>query len=195
MKKPTLRELIFMSLCCDLGLLAKKLVSPAANILTEILHIPGGIATSFSLLFIVICAYIVSFRGCASLISAVQALLAVFLGMTGSMGAMAPIAYLVPGIVIDLCFIAAKRITGRRRYGIFPAAVLASVAASSVANLLVFSLPLPVLLVYAFTAAASGAVCGLLAESLCMRLKKVLRLRPDESCPCRKDNCSASQKA
>ena len=51
MRQLNLRQLIFMALCCDLGLFAKKLILPAANLVTDVLHIPGGIGTSFSLLF------------------------------------------------------------------------------------------------------------------------------------------------
>ena len=46
MRKSNLKTLMFMALCCDLGLLAKKLISPAANVITNFLHIPGGIATA-----------------------------------------------------------------------------------------------------------------------------------------------------
>ena len=45
--------LIFLALCCDLGLFAKRIIAPAANLLTDSLHIPGGIGTSFSLMFLV----------------------------------------------------------------------------------------------------------------------------------------------
>lgn len=56
MRQLNLRQLIFMALCCDLGLFAKKLILPAANLVTDALHIPGGIGTSFSLLFLVTAA-------------------------------------------------------------------------------------------------------------------------------------------
>ena len=56
MKQWSLRELIFFALCCDLGLFSKKLIGPAANLLTDALHIPGGIGTGFSLMFLVIAA-------------------------------------------------------------------------------------------------------------------------------------------
>ena len=102
MKKTDLRSLIFMALCCDLGLFAKKLISPAANFITEFLHIPGGIATSFSLMFLVIAAALMPFPLCATVMGVVQSLLALCFGMTGSMGALAPIGYILPGIVIDL---------------------------------------------------------------------------------------------
>lgn len=41
-KKINLTSLIFMALCCDMGIIAKKLIAPAANEITEYLHIPGG---------------------------------------------------------------------------------------------------------------------------------------------------------
>ena len=71
MKKADLRSLIFMALCCDLGLFAKKLISPAANFITEFLHIPGGIATSFSLLFLVIATALMPFPFCATIMGIV----------------------------------------------------------------------------------------------------------------------------
>lgn len=40
-KKINLTSLIFMALCCDMGIIAKKLIAPAANVITEYLHIPG----------------------------------------------------------------------------------------------------------------------------------------------------------
>ena len=59
MKTTKLQILNFMALCCSLGLVVKKLVNPLANIITESLHIPGGISTGFSLMFLVIATEIV----------------------------------------------------------------------------------------------------------------------------------------
>lgn len=56
MNKDKLRRLIIMALCCDLGLFSKRLIAPAANVITDALHIPGGIGTAFSLMFIVVAA-------------------------------------------------------------------------------------------------------------------------------------------
>lgn len=174
MKKTDLRSLIFMALCCDLGLFAKKLISPAANIITEFLHIPGGIATSFSLMFLVIAAALIPFPLCASVMAIVQSLLALCFGMTGSMGVLAPLGYILPGIVIDLVFFLAEKLSGSRDRGTLTASVLASVAACLTANLIVFNLKGPVLLVYALVAATSGSICGLLAENLVERLHPVI---------------------
>lgn len=87
-----LRTTIFLALCCDLGLFSKRLISPAANLITDSLHIPGGIGTSFSLMFLVIAVVLVPRPGCAAAMGAVQSALALGLGMVGSMGALSPLA-------------------------------------------------------------------------------------------------------
>ena len=102
MKHLSLRNLLFLTLCCDLGLFSKRLIAPAANILTDFLRIPGGIGTSFSLMFLVVAAELVPIFGCATLMSVIQSMIALSLGMVGSMGILSPIGYIVPGIVIDL---------------------------------------------------------------------------------------------
>lgn len=43
-KHMDLRHLLFLVICCDLGLFSKRLISPLANIVTDFLHIPGGIS-------------------------------------------------------------------------------------------------------------------------------------------------------
>ena len=87
MKRFSLRNLLFLTLCCDLGLFSKRLIAPAANILTDFLRIPGGIGTSFSLMFLVVAAELVPIFGCATLMSIIQSMIALSLGMVGSMGA------------------------------------------------------------------------------------------------------------
>ena len=174
MKKTDLRSLIFMALCCDLGLFAKKLIAPAANFITEFLHIPGGIATSFSLLFLVIAAALMPFPFCATIMGIVQSLLALCFGMTGSMGALAPIGYILPGIMIDLVFFLAEKTSGRRDNGILISSIIASITACLTANFIVFKLSGIVLFVYVLVAATSGSICGLLGEKLVERLHPVI---------------------
>ena len=171
MKRYTLRHWIFMALCCALGLVAKKLISPAANLVTGFLHIPGGVGTSFSLLFLVVAAALVELPGCAALIGAVQSVLALGFGMAGSMGALAPIGYIVPGLVIDGVLLLSRSRSGT---GVTAASILGSVAACLCANALVFHLWGVVLLLYAGVSATSGAVCGLLAAVLVRRLRPVI---------------------
>jgi len=175
MKTNRLRNLIFLALCCDLGLFSKRLIAPAANVITDFLRIPGGIGTSFSLMFLVVAAELVPQPGCAALMGAVQSILALALGMTGSMGALSPIGYIVPGIIIDFIFYISRK-TGTHNSGSMVFAnMLSAAAAGFTANLIVFHLWGAVLMLYLTVALLSGALCGCLAVSLSKRLRPVLR--------------------
>ncbi|SFR63526.1 hypothetical protein [[Clostridium] aminophilum] len=177
MKKIDLRTLIFMTLCCDLGLCAKKLIAPAANVITEFLHIPGGIATGFSLMFLVIAASLIPVRSCALIMSVLQSILALCFGMTGSMGILAPIGYILPGIVIDSVMFFSEKFAGSRRHGILAASILSSAAACLAADFLIFRLHGLVLTVYVLVAVTSGSVFGLLAQTLSEKLRPVILMQ------------------
>lgn len=172
--KIKLNQLIFAALCCDCGMIAKKLISPAANVITEYIHIPGGIATSFSLMFLVIAAAIIRVPGCATIMAVVQSLLAFAFGMTGSMGALAPIGYILPGIAIDICLTLSYRIRPRPASGVVISSIAASLCACLTANIIVFHLWGIVLLVYCMVSATSGAVCSLIAVNLVERLVRII---------------------
>ncbi len=173
MKEYRLKDLIFLALCCDIGLLSKRLISPFANVITDFLKIPGGIGTSFSLLFLVIGRDMIPLRGCAALMGFVQSMIMLALGLTGSMGLLAPIGYIVPGIVIDLVFFIGEK-TGMSRSGIMVTAnMLAGASAGLTANLIVFRLKGIPLALYITVALLSGAVCGCLACMLSTRLKPI----------------------
>ena len=174
LKHLNLRAWLFIALCCDLGLFSKKLISPAAHLITGFLHIPGGVSTSFSLMFLVIAAALMPTFGCAALMGAVQSMLALFLGMTGRMGLLAPIGYILPGLAIDLILYASRKMTNSSSPGIMPAMIASSVTACLTATALVFRLRGIVLLLYVFVSAASGSLCGLLAVSMVSRLRPVI---------------------
>lgn len=168
MKKSRLTRLIFMALCCDLGLFTKKLMAPAANIITDSLHIPGGITTAFSLMFLVIAVALMPKFGAGTLMGAVQSGIALALGMVGSMGALSPIGYILPGLVIDLVFLLGKKLKLEHRMLI--ANALAGMTASLAANLIVFRLRGVVLLLYLSVALTCGAICGLLGSWVTKKL-------------------------
>ena len=174
MKQNRLQSLIFLALCCDLGLFSKRLIAPAANIITDFLRIPGGIGTSFSLMFLVVAASVVPVPFCATLMSVVQSLLALALGMVGSMGALSPIGYIVPGIVIDAVFSVSGKCGISSRLSSAAANMLSAAAASLAANLIVFRLHGTVLMLYLAVALLSGALCGWLAHVLAVRLVPVV---------------------
>ncbi len=170
-----LRTLIFLALCCDLGLFSKRIIGPAANLITDALHIPGGISTSLSLMFLVVGAVLVERFGCAAAMGAVQGGLALAFGMVGNMGALAPVGYILPGLAIDLVLAATRRAAAlsRRDRAVLANAVAAPCAALT-ANALVFRLRGLPLLLYLCVSAASGAVFGLAGGELARRLAPVL---------------------
>lgn len=175
MRKIPLKTLLFLTLCCDLGLFSKRLINPLANLFTDALHIPGGIGTSFSLMFLVIAAAVVPMFGCGTIMGAVQSVLALAFGMVGSMGALSPIGYILPGIAIDLL----TWTLGRTRLSDLSKLALinscAGVVASLTACAIVFRLQGPVLLLYLCVSATSGAVCGTLGAEIVRRMRPLLK--------------------
>ena len=173
MKHEKIRRLIFMALCCDLGVFSKKLIVPAANLITDFLHIPGGIGAGFSLMFIVIAAAFVPRFGAATLMGAVQSGVALCMGTVGSMGALAPVGYILPGIAIDLVMLIARKAQLGRVERLTAANICASVSACLAANMIVFRLQGATLALYVCVAALSGAVCGVLAGACVKKLDPV----------------------
>lgn len=173
MKHDKIRRLIIMALCCDLGLFSKRLIAPAANVLTDALHIPGGIGTSFSLMFLIVAVGIMPRFWCGTIMGAVQSMIALSLGMVGSMGALSPIGYIVPGFVIDCVMWAARKLNVKTEYGTVLANMLSAATASITANFIVFHLGGVVLLLYVSVALTSGAICGVLGGELIRRLQKI----------------------
>jgi len=169
-----LTRLIFMALCCDLGLFTKRLIAPAANIITDSLHIPGGIATAFSLMFLVIAVALMPRFGVGTLMGTVQSGIALAMGMVGSMGALSPIGYILPGLVIDCVFWVTGRLKLHEEHQILIANALAGMTASLAANLIVFRLRGVVLLLYLAVATTCGAVCGLLGGWVTKKLNLAL---------------------
>ena len=175
MKRLSLRNLVFLALCCDLGLAAKRLINPLANIVTNSLHIPGGIGTSFSLMFLVIAAALVPHFGCATLAGAAQSGTALCLGMVGSMGALSPIGYILPGLAVDLTMAAGRKTGVPQKEQMVIANLLAGVCASFTANCIIFRLRGAALALYLCVAAVSGGICGLSGAQITKRLTPVFR--------------------
>lgn len=174
MKALRLRTLIFMALCCDLGLFSKRLIAPIANLITDALHIPGGIGTSFSLMFLVIAAVMVERFGCAAIMGAVQSVLALTFGMVGSMGALTIIGYVVPGFAIDVLLFVTQRSSLSRQDRIVSANAVASACAALTANLIVFHLRGMALLLYLCVSATAGAGFGFLGAEIARQLVPII---------------------
>lgn len=175
MRKSKLFTLNFMALCCILGLVTKKLVNPFANIITESLHIPGGVSTGFSIMFLVIAKEIVQAKRGGIMMGTVQGFLALALGRIGSMGFFTPIGYIVPGMAIDLIYFLQKFFKWSQTERMVFANSLAALMASVTANVLVFGLRGPVLWLYLCVSATSGAIYGFLGSAIASRLSIVRR--------------------
>lgn len=173
MKNSKLHMLIFMALCCSLGLFVKKLVNPLANVVTEALHIPGGISTGFSIMFLVVAVEVVRMKKSGTMMGAVQGFLALALGRIGSMGILAPLGYLVPGMTIDFVYFLQKYLKLSRTERMVLANGAAAVMASVIANVLVFHLRGPVFWLYLCVSLTSGSIYGFLGSWVVVRLYPV----------------------
>ena len=180
MRQSRLANLNFMALCCVLGLFTKKLINPLANVITESLHIPGGISTGFSIMFLVVATEVVRGGGkrtgawnhCGALMGAVQGFLALCLGRIGSMGLLAPLGYFMPGVAIDLVYGLSHRFGLDRTERMVFSNALAAVMASVTANVIVFRLWGPVLLLYLCVSAVSGTIYGYLGSVVAGKLQR-----------------------
>lgn len=175
MKKLRLRDIIFFVLCCDIGLFGKQLIAPAVNVVTDMLRIPGGIGTSFSLMFSVVVAFVLPQFGCATLMGVMQSVLALAMGMTGRLGILSPIGYIVPGIIIDCVVWACRKAKLSIKPSMVLTSILASVTAAVTASLLIFRLKGWPLILYISVGIAAGALFGGLAQLLYSRLLPLIR--------------------
>ena len=161
--KPIACDCIFMLVLCVAGVLAKKAINPTANMVTDFLHIPGGISTALSLMFLVIGAGLTKGRWNAGIMGLLQGISALMMGSVGSMGVLIPMAYFLPGVAIDLMMLLPFKTASGMRVKAFLANIASSLSAAVFADIMVFHLPAAVLTVYLFVAALSGAICGYLA--------------------------------
>lgn len=174
-KKLSLKKLIFMTLCLDMGIVLKKLLGPGVNVFTDLLRIPGGIGTSFSLMFILVGAVLCDVPFGATLMCFIQSLVALCLGSVGSMGLLAPLGFILPGVIMDLSIFLFKKTALSNTEQTMYINGIASASAALVANLLVFRLWGVSFLLYTAVSLTFGLITGLLASFLIKRLRKVCK--------------------
>lgn len=172
MKYQRLFTLNVMALCCALGLLTKKMINPFANVITEALHIPGGISAGFSIMFLVIAAELVQTPRSGAMMGTVQGLLALAMGRVGSMGLLSPIGYIMPGLAIDLVYRLLARGKTSQTGRMVLANGAAAVMASATANMIVFHLEGPALWLYLCVSLTSGTLYGFLGSSIVTHLSR-----------------------
>lgn len=183
MKNSKLLKLNFMALCVVLGIVSKKMMNPFANLITETLHIPGGISTGFSIMFLVIATEILQTPGydsesgwqdkCGLFMGTVQGFVNLSLGRVGSMGILMPIGFMATGAAIDLIYALGKHVHFSRMERMMIANSFAALMASVTANLIVFHLKGPVLVLYFGVSAVSGMIYGFLAQAVVIRIRPV----------------------
>lgn len=174
MNKFKLVDYNFMALCCVIGIISKKLINPFANVITDLLHIPGGVSTGFSIMFLVIAVEMIRKPKCGTLMAMVQGLLSLALGRVGSMGIFMPISFIATGIAIDFVYYVGKYINLTRLERMMFSNSLAAFSASFVANFIVFQLTGPVLCLYLSVSALSGMCYGFLSSMLVERINPAL---------------------
>ncbi len=183
MKKSKLMMLNFMALSIVLGIVSKKMMNPFANLITEALHIPGGISTGFSIMFLVIAAEIIKFscydsydgmaEKCGLLMGTVQGMVTLALGRVGSMGILMPLGFIATGAAIDLVYCVTKHFNCSKQERMVFANSFAALMASVTANIIVFHLWGPVLMLYLCVSAVSGMIYGFLASAVVVRVEPV----------------------
>lgn len=170
-KKVDLRELIFMALCCSLGLFAKRLISPATNMVTDLIRLPGGgVAGGISMSFLLLGASMSRYRWAGSCMGLLQGLLALVFGLSGNQGIFSVITYTVPGVVIDAMRLLWR---GEREQPIFfmITCCLANASTAFASNLLVFHFHGLTFFVWLALAMCAGLLGGSISGLLFKRLR------------------------
>lgn len=155
-----------------LGIATKPVIVPLAHIISGPLYIPGGaIAGGLYMMWVVLGVGLIGRLGVATLISIVQAIIVVSLGIYGTHGIVSFLTYIVPGLVVDLYILIAKP----REFqagNFFICGVLANITGTFLVNVVFFRLPLVPLVLTLTTASFSGGIGGLIAYAIIKRLNK-----------------------
>ena len=171
-RKFSIFEIILIALMATLGIATKPVIVPLAHIISGPLYIPGGaIAGGLYMMWIVLGVGIIERKGTATLISIVQAIMVVSLGIYGTHGIISFITYILPGLIVDL-YILVLRPREFRIGDYFICGILANITGTFLVNIAFFRLPLVPLVLTLATASFSGGIGGLIAHSIVKRLKK-----------------------
>lgn len=168
-------QLALMALLADMGLMSKRIIGPVANIITDSLHIPGGICTGFSLMFLVLAVRLVSVRYAGVKMSFIQSVTALILGRVGSMGALSVVGYVLPGLIIDLTATYAQYADIPQVEYFVLANIFSSVMAAITANFIVFGMKGWLLVLYLAVASMTGLLCGLLGWKIFQKFPSTLK--------------------
>ncbi len=158
-------QLIIIALMAGLGVATKPIVVPLAHMITGPLYIPGGvIAGGFYMMWLVLGAGLVNKNGTATLISAVQAIMMVSLGIYGTHGLVSFFTYIIPGLAIDLLLLFFKDPT--KITPCFLGGIIANLSGTFLVNIVFFRLPAVPLILALSSASLSGGLGGIIAYSI-----------------------------
>ena len=165
-------EIIVIALMATLGIATKPVIVPLAHIITGPLYIPGGaIAGGLYMMWIVLGIGLIRKIGVATLISIVQAIMVVSLGIYGTHGIVSFLTYIIPGLIVDSYMLMVKsKIFQKGNF--FIAGILANVSGTFLVNVIFFRLPLIPLVLTLATASLSGGIGGLIAYGIYKQLRK-----------------------
>lgn len=165
-------EIIVIALMATLGIATKPVIVPLAHIITGPLYIPGGaIAGGLYMMWIVLGIGLIRKIGVATLISIVQAIMVVSLGIYGTHGIVSFLTYIIPGLIVDLHMLIVKsKIFQKGNF--FIAGILANISGTFLVNVIFFRLPLIPLVLTLATASLSGGIGGLIAYGIYKQLRK-----------------------
>ncbi len=166
-------DLVVIALTAALGIGIKPIVVPLIHIITGPLFIPGGAAAGgFYMLWIVLGIGITRKTGTGTLIGLIQALLVIITGAYGTHGAVSLITYTLPGLIVDIGFIAL-----RHRFmnpaSFFILGLLANITGTFLSSMIFFRLPIIPMLLSLSAASLSGGLGGLIAYKITKELNKL----------------------
>ena len=165
-------EIIVIALMATLGIATKPVITPLAHIITGPLYIPGGaVAGGLYMMWIVLGVGLIGKKGVATLISVVQAIMVVSLGIYGSHGIVSFITYIVPGLIVDF-YVLLLRNKEFQKGDFFISGILANISGTFLVNIVFFRLPLVPLILTLAAASLSGGIGGLIAYGIFNKLRK-----------------------
>ncbi|HZK38216.1 MAG TPA: ECF transporter S component [Clostridia bacterium] len=171
-RKFSVFHLIIIALMATLGIATKPIIVPLVHIITGPLYIPGGaIAGGLYMIWIVLGVGLINKIGVASIIAAVQAIMVVSLGMSGSHGIMSFLTYIVPGLAVDVLLILIKY-RSPSLGNLFLCGLVANLSGTFLVNVIFFRLPIIPLILVLSSAALSGGVGGIIAYTIINKLEQ-----------------------
>lgn len=173
-------DLVVIALMAALGLAVKSIVTPLTHMISGPLNMPGGaLAGGFYMFWIVLAGALVGKRGAATLTALVQALMVIVIGSVGSHGIMSIVTYTMPGLMVDLVFLVARRQI-KTNMDFFVGGMVANMTGTFLTGMVFFRLPLVTMVMILASGMLSGGLGGLIAYATYKGVKQMELMGHDE---------------